>query len=121
MRGDPGKIDRVIANLLSNALKFTAAGGRIVVRVYREAAGGGVVEVEDSGIGMSSSEIAMAYEPFYQVDGGLNRRHDGTGLGIPLSNAIVRLHGGRLEIDSEPNVGTTVRMILPPERCTHCG
>ncbi len=116
VRADAGKIDRVITNILSNAVKFTSPGGRIAVRVQREA-DGAVIEVVDTGIGMSASEIAQVYEPFYQADGGLNRRHVGTGLGIPLSSAIAEMHGGRLEIDSEPNAGTTVRIILPPERC----
>ncbi|MGE3877373.1 MAG: sensor histidine kinase, partial [Parvibaculaceae bacterium] len=116
MKADPAKIDRVVANLLSNAVKFTPAGGRITVRIFREAGGGAVVEVCDTGIGMSSSDIAKVFEPFYQVDADLNRRHEGTGLGIPLSNAIARMHGGQLQIDSEPGAGTRVRMILPRAR-----
>ncbi len=115
--GDAEKIDRVIVSLLSNAVKFTSAGGRIAVRVRRATDGSAVLEVEDTGIGMTASDRKMVYEPFYQIDSGLNRRHEGAGLGIPLSSAIAGMHGGQLEIDSEPGVGTKVRMILPPERC----
>lgn len=113
---DPAKIDQAITNLLSNAVKFTPPGGRIAVCVRRGVDGGAVVEIEDTGIGMSASEVARVPEPFYQAEGVLSRRHGGTGLGIPLSEAIAKLHGGRLEIDSEPDVGTSARLFLPPER-----
>lgn len=113
---DPAKMDQAIANLLSNAVKFTPPGGRIAVCVRTSLDGGAVVEIEDTGIGMSASEVARVREPFYQAEAVLSRRHGGTGLGTPLSEAIARLHGGRLEIDSEPDVGTSVRLILPPER-----
>jgi two-component system cell cycle sensor histidine kinase PleC len=75
-----------------------------------------VVTVTDTGIGMKPEDIAIAFEPFRQVDEVLSRRYEGTGLGLPLARALAELHGGRLEIESTPGLGTTVRLWLPRER-----
>jgi signal transduction histidine kinase len=72
--------------------------------------------VRDTGIGMAPEDIPRALEPFGQIDSRLARKYEGTGLGLPLSKALVELHGGKLEIESEPGVGTTVTVLLPPER-----
>ncbi len=72
--------------------------------------------VSDTGVGMTGSEIAVALTPFGQVESSIARRHQGTGLGLPLARLLVELHSGRLEIRSAPNIGTTVAVILPPER-----
>lgn len=72
--------------------------------------------VEDSGIGMSAEEILLALEPFRQIDNRLSRKYDGTGLGLPLTKHLMELHGGRLEIASEPDVGTVVTMRFPAAR-----
>ena len=103
-------------NLLSNAFKFTDRDDRIVV-------GGGVkadesiyFEVADTGIGMSPEEVAIALTLFGQVDSGMDRNFEGTGLGLPLCKSLAEAHGGTLEIESEPGVGTTVRVLFPPER-----
>ena len=70
----------------------------------------------DSGIGIAASDIAKALEPFGQIDSTLARRHRGAGLGLPISRALVELHGGRLDLASEIGKGTTASIRLPPER-----
>jgi two-component system, cell cycle sensor histidine kinase PleC len=72
-----------------------------------------VLSVADTGIGMTAEGIALAVQPFRQVDSALSRRFEGTGLGLPLSRALMELHGGRLSIESEPEKGTIVRLHLP--------
>jgi two-component system cell cycle sensor histidine kinase PleC len=75
--------------------------------------GGAAVVVRDTGLGMTSEEIAVALTPFAQVDAGLSRWRDGTGLGLPIAKALVQLHGGRLEIHSARSQGTDVTVTLP--------
>ena len=75
-----------------------------------------MLAVEDTGIGMTAESIAVALEPFRQVDGSLSRGYGGTGLGLSLARAFTELHGDRLEIASNPGAGTTVRVLLPPQR-----
>ena len=117
IRSDQVRFRQILLNLMSNAVKFTPAGGRVRVSASIEA-DGAVITVEDSGIGMKAEDIAIALEPFRQIDGPLSRRFDGTGLGLPLAKALVELHGGRLEIQSAPAAGTLVRILLPLERMT---
>ena len=117
IRSDQVRFQQILLNLMSNAVKFTPAGGRVSVSASIEA-DGAVIAVEDSGIGMKAEDIAIALEPFRQIDGPLSRRFDGTGLGLPLAKALVELHGGRLEIQSAPAAGTLVRIRLPLERMT---
>ena len=109
---DTVRLRQILLNLLSNAIKFTPAGGTIAVSVNRHAEGVAIV-VRDSGTGMTRDDIPRALQPFVQVDTSLARRHGGTGLGLPLTKIFVELHGGRLEIDSEIDVGTTVTVVLP--------
>jgi signal transduction histidine kinase len=111
----------VLLNLLSNAVKFTPVGGRVSLTAGIDADGAYRLSVADTGIGMSAADQQIALSPFGQVDSSLARRYEGTGLGLPLSKALVELHGGRLEIDSAPDAGTTVHAILPPERIDPTG
>jgi signal transduction histidine kinase len=112
---DSRRIRQVVLNLLSNAVKFTPTGGRVTVRASA-GADGLRIAVTDTGIGMDEAGLALALRPFGQVDSRLARRYSGTGLGLPLSKAIVELHGGRLDIDTRPGTGTTVTAVLPPTR-----
>jgi signal transduction histidine kinase len=116
VRADERRLKQIVLNLLSNAVKFTPQGGRVVAAVRRLSTGEAVVSVADTGIGMRPEEVPIALEAFRQVDSGLNRRHDGTGLGLPLVKNFVELHGGRLAIDTAPGEGTTVTVTLPAER-----
>ncbi len=113
---DPRSLTQIIVNLLSNAVKFTNAGGE--VRLGARLAGDGALEivVADTGIGMSEEDVATALRPFEQIDRGLDRRHEGTGLGLPIVKGLVELHGGALDIRSEPGEGTTVTVRLPRDR-----
>jgi PAS domain S-box-containing protein len=116
VRGDAKRISQVIANVLSNAVKFTPVDGFIIVKVYRGSDGSLLVEVADTGIGMPPDRIQTALEPFRQIDESIARRFEGLGLGLPLAHALIRLHGGRLAIASTVGKGTTVNIALPPER-----
>jgi PAS domain S-box-containing protein len=113
---DPRAMKQVLLNLLSNAVKFTARGGNVRAAAAVDQTGGLVFAVSDTGIGMRSEDIPRALAPFSQIDSQFTRRHEGTGLGLPLAKKLVELHGGSLEIESKPDVGTTVSVHLPPGR-----
>jgi len=115
--GDGTKLKQMLINLLSNAIKFTPAGGHIAIDLRRADDGDLQLEVRDSGIGMRAEDIPIALAPFRQIDGSIARRHEGAGLGLPLSKSFAELHGGRLVILSEVGRGTTVRITLPADRC----
>ena len=105
---------QILLNLVGNAIKFTPAGGRIVIRVDAAAAGDGMrIVVEDNGIGMSEADLERAMIPFGQASNVLARRAQGTGLGLPLARQFVALHGGELSVESEPDRGTVVIVMLP--------
>ena len=108
---DERRLKQVLLNLLTNAIKFTGAGGTVVLTV-RRAAADILFEVRDTGIGMTPEEIKIALQPFGQLDTGFNRRHDGTGLGLPLARSLIELHGGTLDIHSDKGRGTTVTVRL---------
>jgi len=113
---DERRMKQVLLNLLTNSIKFTGSDGSVVLGVQRAKDGGIAFEVRDTGIGMTPEEIAIALQPFGQLDTGFNRRHDGTGLGLPLARSLVELHGGSLRIDSEKDRGTTVSVLLSASR-----
>jgi PAS domain S-box-containing protein len=109
-------LKQILLNLLSNAIKFTRPGGSITVGAALGANGSLVISVADTGIGISAGDIERALTPFGQVGNPLTRDHSGTGLGLPLSRALIELHGGTLELQSEPGVGTIVSAVLPARR-----
>jgi two-component system cell cycle sensor histidine kinase PleC len=113
IRGDVAKLRQIFANILSNAVKFTPAGGTVTVEALRATNNGVVVLIRDTGVGMSTDEINIAMTPFGQVDGGRSRWREGTGLGLPIARALVELHGGLLEIRSAKHVGTEIAIVLP--------
>jgi len=114
--GDERKTKQVLLNLITNAVKFTPAGGSITISARREAETGLAITVSDTGIGIPEADLERVLKPFEQVDSSLSRQHQGTGLGLPLVKAIMELHGGRLELKSELGVGTRVTVVFPPER-----
>jgi PAS domain S-box-containing protein len=116
MRGDERAVRQVLLNFLSNAVKFTPEGGAVSVRATFDAVRGFALSVSDTGIGMSEREIEIAFSPFGQIDSALSRKHKGTGLGLPITRALVQLHGGEVHIASEPNRGTTVTAQFPAAR-----
>jgi len=116
MIGDPAKLTQILVNLLSNAVKYTAPGGTVRLTIEQPLYQGITFRVEDTGIGMSPDQIPIALAPFGQVGNSLTRQHDGVGLGLPLTKRLVELHGGTIEIDSEPGKGTIASVHLPEER-----
>ena len=111
---DESKIRQILINLVSNAIKFTPAGGRVrLVVSQRDSRGPTSFEVTDTGIGMRPQDIPTALAPFGQIDSSFAREYGGTGLGLPLSRKFAEILEGRLEIRSEPGKGTTVAVILP--------
>jgi signal transduction histidine kinase len=113
---DELRLKQVLLNLLSNAVKFSDRGGSVRVAAAIRTDGAMAIEVADTGIGMSESEITTALQPFRQVANSLSRAQNGIGVGLSLVDGIVGLHGGKLELSSMPARGTTVTVVLPPER-----
>jgi signal transduction histidine kinase len=116
LRADIRKLKQILVNLLSNAIKFTDPGGKVTFRIWCRTGSGYVFQVADTGIGIALDDIPKAIAPFQQVDGELNRKYEGTGLGLPLTKSLVELHGGSLDLQSRLGVGTTVTVRLPEER-----
>jgi len=115
--GDKKVVTQILNNLLSNAIKFTPVGGRVAVAAKLDEEGAIVMSVSDEGIGMSPEDITRAMQPFEQVDGGDNsRKHEGTGLGLPLCANFMALHDGEIDVQSEVGKGTTVTVHFPAER-----
>ena len=112
---DEQKVKQILANLLSNSVKFTPNGGNVVITGRLDGTDY-ILRVADNGIGISSEDIPKALASFQQIDGDLNRKYEGTGLGLPLCKMLTELHDGKLELESELGVGTTVTVRLPAER-----
>jgi signal transduction histidine kinase len=115
LRADERRLRQVLLNLLSNAVKFTPEGGDVRVTSARRN-GGLLISVSDTGIGIASDDIPKVLAPFGQVESKIRRKHEGTGLGLPLAKQLVDLHGGLLTIDSKLDAGTTVTILLPASR-----
>jgi signal transduction histidine kinase len=111
---DPRRLKQILLNLLTNAIKFTKEGGQVIVS-------GSMVDgelrlrVRDNGVGMTKDEIAFAMQPFHQLDTA-PRKQTGTGLGLPVTKALVDANRARLVLSSEPGVGTSADVIFPEER-----
>lgn len=108
---------QIILNILSNAVKFTPEGGKVHLAVNTNEVEGVVTEfiitVQDTGIGMSKEGLEHAFQSFGQVDSGLNRKYEGTGLGLPLTKKLLELQHGKITIDSELGSGTLVTLVFP--------
>lgn len=115
VNGDYDVLRRAIGRIVSNAVKFTASGG-IRISTLKDPSGRVEISVTDSGVGMTEAEVIAIFEPFRQADNSLSREQEGSGLGVPLAKALLKLHDGELAIKSEPAVGTTVSIILPAKR-----
>jgi len=114
---DGRSIKQIVLNILANAIRFTPSGGQIIVSTAYEANGSVVLRIRDTGIGMSRSELEQAMKPFRQVSTGAPRnRGDGTGLGLPLTKAMVDANRAQFAISSTPNEGTLVEVTFPSPR-----
>ena len=116
LNGDETKVKQILTNLLTNAIKFTDSGGTVTLRAWCNADSGFVFQIADTGIGIAPDDIPKALSQFGQVDSNLNRKYAGTGLGLPLTMALVELHGGYLDLQSQVGVGTTVTVRFPAAR-----
>ena len=112
--GDALRLRQVLGNLLSNAVKFNEAGGQVIVSTALTDAGHAVIRVKDTGLGMTEQELATALEPFRQLP--TSRKTGGTGLGLPLTKALVEANRAAFVIKSARNSGTLVEITFPPTR-----
>lgn len=111
---DERSMRQIVLNLVSNAIKFTDAGGQVIVSTAMTDRGEVAFRVRDTGIGMTPEEVEAALEPFRQL--ATSRKRGGTGLGLPLTKALVEANRGALQIASQPSEGTLVEVIFPPTR-----
>ena len=116
IRADVMRLKQILLNLLSNSVKYTPEGGRISMTAALTQDGRLELSVTDTGIGISDDHLPVVMQPFRQVENAMCRNHEGTGLGLPLAKALVELHDGWLEIESEEGRGTTARVLLPASR-----
>ncbi len=116
LRADPGRLKQILLNPLTNAVKFTPDGGTVTLSVRMDGDDGMVFAVADTGIGIARKDFEAAMSPFGQVDSSLARTHEGAGLGLPLTQRLTELHEGRMTLDSEVGVGTTITLRFPPRR-----
>jgi len=117
-RADPQALKQILLNLLSNAVKFTPNGGTVTAQLRALAQDGVEFVVRDSGIGIAAADLPRLMKPFEQVAHGYSQRNGGTGLGLPLVDALVRLHRGTFDIQSTVGTGTTVTVRLPSSQST---
>jgi len=113
---DESMLKKIVLNLLSNAVKFTPPGGEVVVEAKPDEDGALLLIIADNGIGIAEKDQGRVFEYFVQVDGALNRKYVGTGLGLPLAKSLTELHGGTILLESALGAGTTVTVRFPAER-----
>lgn len=113
---DERLICQVALNLVSNAIKFTPADGKVTIGIQASRDQGVILSVKDTGIGIAEKDLDRVLRPFEQVEGAMSRNHGGTGLGLPYSKRVIEIHGGTLTLSSQVNDGTTVRVELPAWR-----
>jgi len=108
---DPRRVEQILINLLNNAIKFTERGH--IALVAGLAAESLFISVADTGIGIEAEDYRKLFEPFRQIDTGLARNHEGTGLGLAICRRLTELLGGRIDVESEPGIGSTFTVTLP--------
>jgi len=112
LRGDRLGLVRMVGNIMDNAMRFTPPGGQVTLASF-VAEDGVVIEISDTGVGMSEERLATLSQPFALGDATFTREGAGPGLGISIARAIAELSGGHVAIDSSPSLGTTVAISLP--------
>ena len=110
---DPARLKQVLYNYLSNAIKFTPEGGRVTVRALAEGVAAFRIEVEDNGIGIAEADLPRLFVEFQQLDAGLTKQHQGTGLGLALTRRLVQAQGGTVGVRSQPGAGSVFHLVLP--------
>jgi signal transduction histidine kinase len=112
-QGDTRRLRQILVNLLGNAVKFTPNGGTVTLEINTEQDGSLRLSVLDTGIGISEQDLPRLFQPFMQLDSGITRKYQGTGLGLALSQRFAQLHGGHLEVESQPGQGSRFSLVLP--------
>ncbi len=116
MVADARSVRQIVLNLLSNSIKFTDAGGQVIVSTALNDNGDVALRVRDTGVGMSEKDLATALEPFRQVVSPVSGVSGGTGLGLPLTKALAEANRASFYIKSAPKAGTLVEIAFPPSR-----
>ncbi len=116
IRAEEKALKQILVNLLSNAVKFTPEGGTVSLAAEIRPSGEVYIAITDTGIGIAPEDIEKALAPFGQIESALARKHQGTGLGLPITKGLIELHGGEMLLNSEVGKGTTVSFTLPKER-----
>jgi len=116
LRADERALKQVFLNVLSNAVKFTPQGGSVTIAARSLADRRIEVQIADTGIGIAEEALKELFQPFRQADSSISRRFGGSGLGLAISRKLIELHGGEIEVDSQPGRGTRVHLRLPAER-----
>ncbi len=116
LAGTEGELQSAIANLVTNAVRYTGEGGTIEVTWHARPNGGGALSVADTGHGIPREHLPRLTERFYRVDGSRSRESGGTGLGLAIVKHVIQRHGGELDIESEVGVGSTFRLVFPGAR-----
>ena len=112
IHADREKLEEIIYNLIDNSIKFADPGHSVYINSVKEK-DNLVISISDTGIGISEDNIQMIFEPFRQLDSSLKRKYPGTGLGLSLVKCFVEMHGGKIEVESRPNIGTTFTVYIP--------
>jgi two-component system, OmpR family, phosphate regulon sensor histidine kinase PhoR len=116
LAGSSTELQSALSNLVTNAVRYTPAGGRIEVRWVSRPDGSGCFEVSDTGPGIAREHLSRLTERFYRVDGGRSRESGGTGLGLSIVKHVMQRHAGEIQIESEPGKGATFRLVFPSSR-----
>ena len=116
LAGSSTELQSALGNLVTNAVRYTPAGGRIEVRWVQRHDGSGCFEVSDTGAGIAREHLSRLTERFYRVDGGRSRESGGTGLGLSIVKHVMQRHAGEIQIESEPGKGSTFRLVFPSSR-----
>ncbi len=114
---DATRVEQIIANLLTNAIKFTPKGGNVILRLWVED-DTAIFQVEDTGIGIPEEKLPLLFEKFQQLDTPYRRRYQGTGLGLALTKQLVELHRGRIEVESTVGIGSIFTIWIPTQPLT---
>ncbi|MDZ8054394.1 MAG: ATP-binding protein [Aulosira sp. ZfuVER01] len=114
---DATRVEQIIANLLTNAIKFTPKGGNVTLRLWVED-DTAIFQVEDTGIGIPEEKLPLLFEKFQQLDTPYRRRYEGTGLGLALTKQLVELHRGRIEVESTVGIGSIFTVWIPAQPLT---
>ncbi|MBD6615056.1 GAF domain-containing sensor histidine kinase [Komarekiella sp. 'clone 1'] len=116
---DAGRVEQILWNLLTNAIKFTPEGGSVTLRLWVED-NTAIFQVEDTGIGIAEEQLPLMFEKFQQLDTPYRRRYEGTGLGLALTKQLVELHRGRIEVESTVGIGSIFTIWIPTHKSAEC-